>query len=97
MGSVSEFNKLLFTAVARTGYRKIEETVVVEDGAQWIWNMVKEMFPDAVEIFDCYHLNKNTDDYAKAIYPDDEVSRKRWIKSIMDYILDGDTKKAVGL
>ncbi|MDQ2084935.1 transposase [Herbivorax sp. ANBcel31] len=64
------FKKFLFAAADRAGYGKIKETVIIGDGAQWIWNMVNEVFPDAVEILDYFHLNENINDYAKFLYPD---------------------------
>ena len=97
LGSVSEFKKFLFAAAARAGYGKIKETVIVGDGAQWIWNMVKEVFPDAVEILDYYHLDENTNEYAKFIYPDNEFARKRWVKGVLDCVLNGEVKKAIKL
>ncbi len=35
--------------------------MIVGDGVAWIWNMVKEVFPDAVEILDYYHLDRLQD------------------------------------
>lgn len=96
-GRVSEFKKFWFEAAARAGYGKIKETIIVGDGAAWIWNMVKEVFPDAVEILDYYHLDENTNDYAKFIYPEDEVGRKKWVKSVLDSVLNGKVEKAIEL
>ena len=97
LGSVSEFKKFLFAAAARAGYGKIKETVIVGDGAGWIWNMVKEVFPDAVQILDYYHLDENTNDYAKLIYPEDEVNRKKWVRRILNCVLNGEVQKAIKL
>jgi transposase len=32
---------------------------VIGDGAKWIWNQVKELFPTAVQILDYYHLSEH--------------------------------------
>jgi len=85
-GSVTEFKKVLFAAAARAGYGKFKEIVVIGDGAQWIWNMCEEIFPDAVTILDFYHLSENVHDYSKAIYPDDEIKRKRWVKEVLEKV-----------
>lgn len=79
-GSVTEFKKIIFAAAARTGYGKIKEVVIVGDGAQWIWNMCDELFPNAVKILDYYHLSENIHEYAKVLYPEDEINRKKWVK-----------------
>ncbi len=87
--------KQLFAAAARAGYGKIKEVVVIGDGAQWIWNMCEELFPDAVQILDFYHLSENTHNYAKLIYPEDEISRKRWVNQVLDAVKNGKVDEAI--
>ena len=89
-GSVNEFKKFLFDAAARAGYGSIKEVIVIGDGAQWIWNMCEEVFPDAVQILDYYHLSENTHAYAKLVYPEDEVTRKAWVNKVLDTVGNGD-------
>lgn len=88
-GSVHEFKKIVFAAAVRAGYGKIKEVVVVGDGAPWIWNMCEELFPDAVQILDFYHFSENTNNYAKAIYSEDEIGRKKWVKEVLEAVVDG--------
>lgn len=96
-GSADEFKKFVFAAAARAGYGKIKEVVVVGDGAQWIWNMSKELFPDAVQILDFYHMSENTHKYAKLIYPEDEISRKIWVNKVLDALKSGKVDEAIKL
>jgi len=97
LGRVNEFKKILFAAAARAGYGKIKEVVVVGDGAPWIWNMCEELFPDAVQILDFYHLSENTHNYAKALYPEDEVGRIKWVKQVLDLVTEGKADEALTL
>jgi hypothetical protein len=71
--------------------------VGVGDGAQWIWNMCEELFPDAVRIPDFYHFSENVNQYAKFIYPNDEINRKRWVKQVLDAATSGNVNEAVDL
>mgnify|MGYP000533682999 CR=1 FL=1 len=96
-GSVNEFKKIVFAAAAKAGYGKIKEVVVIGDGAQWIWNMCEELFPDAVQILDYYHLSENTHDYAKFLYPEDEISRRKWVKQVLDAVTGGKLEEAIKL
>ena len=96
-GSVEEFKKVVFAAAAKAGYGKIREVVVIGDGAQWIWNMCEEIFPDAVQILDFYHISENIHKYGKFIYPEDEVSRKKWVNKILECLNTGDIEKAIKL
>lgn len=95
LGSVNEFKKFVFASAAKAGYGKIKEAVVVGDGAQWIWNMCEELFPDAVQILDFYHMSENTHKYAKLIYPEDEISRKIWVNKVLDALKGGKVDEAI--
>lgn len=88
-GEVGEFKKLLFDAAARAGYGKIKEVVIIGDGAHWIWNMCEEIFPDAVQILDYYHLSKNVHGFARYLYPDNDIEMKRWAKDILEKLDEG--------
>jgi len=96
-GSVDEFKKYVFAAAARAGYGKLKEVVVLGDGAAWIWNMCKEIFPDAVQILDYYHMSENTHKYAKFLYPEDEVNRKIWVNRVLDGLKKGKVEEAIKL
>ncbi|MCL1791296.1 MAG: ISKra4 family transposase [Peptococcaceae bacterium] len=93
-GSVHEFKKLLFDAAARAGYGKVKQTVIIGDGAKWIWNMCEELFPDAVCILDLYHMKENIFEYAKALFPNDEKKYTRWAKTVSYYIETDQIQKA---
>lgn len=94
-GSVTEFKKFVFAAAAKAGYGKLKEVVVIGDGAQWIWNMCEELFPNAVRILDFYHFSENAHKYAKALYPENEVARKSWVNTLISFVNDGEVQKAV--
>jgi transposase len=51
--------------------------VVIGDGAAWIWNIAAELFPQALQIVDRYHVKEHLSQVAKALYGQAEVSH-RW-------------------
>lgn len=57
--------------------------------------MCEELFPDAVQILDFYHLSENTHDYSKLLYTDNEVERKKWVKDVLDAITTGKVDEAI--
>ena len=95
MGSVDEFKKMLFNSAVKAGYGKVKKVVVIGDGAHWIWNMCKELFPDAECILDFYHMSENVYAYAKELYPNDESKRNKWAKSVIYYVKSDQIKKAL--
>ena len=57
------------------------KTVVIGDGAHWIWEMAQEQFPDSVEILDFFHLSEYVWAVAKAAYPNKEQKQRDWVKT----------------
>jgi hypothetical protein len=84
VGSVTEFKKHLLALALRNGYGKFEEAVVLGDGAAWIRNMVDEIFPDAQQILDFFHLCENVNTFAKSLFGMDESKFRPWAKEICD-------------
>jgi hypothetical protein len=90
VGSVQEFKKHLFSCAIRNGYGIYKVTVILSDGAKWIRNMGEELFPDAIQILDLFHLCENTYAYAKAIFRNDESKYKPWADDIVSKLKNGE-------
>ena len=90
VGSVQEFKKHLFSCAIRNGYGIYKETVILSDGAKWIRNMGEELFPDAIQILDLFHLCENTYAYAKAIFRNNESKYKPWADDIVSKLKNGE-------
>jgi hypothetical protein len=82
VGSVTEFKKHLLACSLRNGYGRFKETVILSDGATWIRNRVSEIFPDAQQILDFYHLSENVYTFAKTLFNMDESKYMPWAKNI---------------
>jgi len=90
LGGAEEFKKMLWAAAVKNGFQNVKEVVILGDGSAWIWNIAKELFPEAVFILDYYHFEEHVYECANAIYPDDEVGRKRWANEIIDGFMVAD-------
>jgi hypothetical protein len=55
------------------------ETIVIGDGAHWIWEMAQEQFPKSIEILDFYHLSEYVWKVAKKAYAQCEIKQKEWV------------------
>jgi len=85
IGTSEEFKKHALRAAVAAGYGKYAETVVVADGATWIRSMCDEIFPDAVQILDLFHLKENIYKFSKHIAKD-SAEVVRWAETIIDKI-----------
>jgi len=84
LGGAEEFKKMLWATAVKNGFQNVKEVVILGDGSAWIWNIAKELFPDAVFILDYYHFEEHVYECANVLYPEDEVGRKRWANEIID-------------
>jgi hypothetical protein len=60
---------------------------VVGDGAKWIWNQVKELFPSAVQILDYYHLSQRLHKVALQEREWVEATKARLSFGYLDWVL----------
>ena len=56
---------------------------VIADGARWIWERVKELFPSAVEILDFYHCSEHISKVAVEQYPNNTERQQHWAESVI--------------
>jgi len=89
VGSAEEFKKHIFEAAVRNGYGTFENVVIIGDGASWIRNMCYELFPDATQILDKYHLCENIYTYAKSLFNNDAPQYTKWAETVIDKIEKG--------
>ena len=89
IGSASEFKKHILACAVRNGYGRYQQTVILSDGAQWIANMVQEVFPDAQHILDLFHLKENVYNFAKAKFKQDATGYVPWSERICGLLENG--------
>ncbi len=59
---------------------KKHQTVVIGDGAHWIWEMANNDYPNAIQILDFYHLSEYIWKVAKS-YTNNEEKQKTWVNT----------------
>ncbi len=96
--TAEEFGRRLYREARKRGWSRAQKKVVMGDGAEWIWNLVAEHFPEAVQIVDLYHARQHLWDLVRRLYPNEEGKQKAWIKLHQKRLLDrGKIEKLVGV
>ena len=94
--TAEEFGKRIYREAWKRGWNRAKKKVVIGDGAEWIWNLVAEQFPDAMQIVDLYHARQHLWEVARKLYPNDEGKQRAWMKVHQKRLLDkGKIKKLV--
>ena len=76
----SAFMQRVLREASRRSFTRAERTVVIGDGAPWIWNIAQELFPRAIQIVDRFHVKQTLSTVAKAIYGADSSQGFQWAR-----------------
>lgn len=90
----SEFSNLLWATGVQRNAQLARELVFLGDGAEWIWNIVEENFPRAVQILDWFHACEYLMPVAKAAF-DDEAQQEAWVEEIKSALWEGRLDEAI--
>jgi hypothetical protein len=70
------------------------ELVFVCDGAVWIWNLVKQYYPQAVQIIDWYHATEHLEKIAAIAFSQAE-ERKAWLAQVKEALWQGQVQAVI--
>ena len=93
----AEFTQRVQREATRRGFQQATRRVVLGDGAPYIWNLAGELFPDATQIVDRYHVKQHLSDVAKAIYGADPDQCRAWAKQRHEELDDGRLQPLLGV
>jgi hypothetical protein len=89
LGPVAEFAPALWALAVAHDLPTAAESSVTADGADWIWNLVPDYFPDSVQIVDWYHASQHLAQAAHALHPDDDAQAHAWYHHRLDDLFAG--------
>jgi hypothetical protein len=90
-----EFGKRIYREALKRGWSRAKNKVVLGDGAEWIWNLVAEHFPGAIQIVDLYHACQHLWEVARRLHPNNERNQKTWMKIHQKLLEKGKIEKLV--
>lgn len=92
----SETFRTLFQQVYRhAGGERAAEVIVLADGARWIWGMVEEVLPHAVQILDFSHVKQYLWEAGKLIYGEGSAFLTPWVKEQETLLLEGKVEQVL--
>lgn len=74
----AQFGSRLYMAAAQAGVQVAKETVVLGDGAEWIWNLAGDHYQGATQILDLWHACEHIHALARAYYGEATQQGTRW-------------------
>ncbi len=78
LSSPHEFAPAMWRLAVEHDMPEADDSSVTCDGAEWIWNLAADLFPDSVQIVDWSHACQHLAQAAAALYPDQPDRAQRW-------------------
>jgi len=95
LGTVEAFAPALWALAVERQVPQAADVAVVADGADWIWNLADDYFPDSTQIVDWYHATEYLAQAAEALYPHDADAARNWQQARRDDLFLGQTHKLI--
>ncbi len=89
------FGQLLYALAQQSGLDRAKQVVVLGDGAPWIWKLVAEHFPGAVQIVDLYHAQQHVWEVAHAVFASSSQDACIWAKQACTLLVHGKIEELV--
>jgi Uncharacterised protein family (UPF0236) len=74
----SPFTERVSREATRRRFTQAQRTVIIGDGAPWIWKIAQELFPRAIQIVDRFHVKEHLSNLSKLLYPHKPGQAKAW-------------------
>lgn len=79
------FSTLLWATGCHYLAARAQELIFVADGARWIWRLVEENFPKAIQILDWYHAVVYLTPVAQALFSE-KAKQTAWLSTMKEHL-----------
>ena len=90
------FAKLLWATGCHYQADRAQELIFVCDGAKWIWRLIEENFPEAIQILDWYHAVEYLTPIAQALFKD-EAHQRAWLATMKEHLWFSRTQTVIDI
>jgi hypothetical protein len=85
----------LHAEALRRGLGQAAGVLVIGDGAVWIWRLADDRFKDARQRLDFYHAVQHLAAVGRALFGEDQVRLKEWLRPLVRQLKDQSAIKVV--
>lgn len=89
LGGPELLGELVWAQARRCGWEQAQDTLVVGDGAVWIWNQAALHFGQSHQLVDWYHAKQHLAEAARLLKPEGTRSHQRWLNSRTTLLYQG--------
>ena len=96
LGGPKRFGQALWAEAKRRQLPQAAESIVLGDGAPWIWNLTAEHFPYSRQAVDWYHAKEHLYQAAHVAFGEGSAEAARWVKGMETPLYQGQVWQVVG-
>jgi len=85
----------LYREALQRGLAQAQQVLVIADGAVWIWNLVKDRFPEARQQLDLWHAEEHLWAVAHDLYGRDTPEAQAWVKPLLQQVRSDQTASLI--
>jgi len=89
LGGPTIFGEALWAEARHRRWMQAAETVVLGDGAPWIWNLAADKFFTSRQIVDWYHAKLHLTQAANVLHGEGTAAAQRWVREHETPLLQG--------
>lgn len=82
------FSRLVWSTGVQCHAQLAHELIILGDGAHWIWDMVQEHFPNAIQIVDWFHACEYLEPVAQVAFKDKD-QQTAWVEQTKTALWNG--------
>lgn len=97
LGGPERLGNKLWAQASQRGWMQAEDTLVLGDGALWIWNLAEEHFYDSHQLVDWYHGNQHLAAAARWLHGEGTPKAQRWHKQWETTLYQGNADQIADL
>jgi hypothetical protein len=92
--SADEFKAHAWSLACRCGHEQAKETVLLGDGAAWIWDHVGAVLHEkTTHVVDWYHALEHVWTCGKALFGEETPETTAWVKKFETWLWNGEVRK----
>lgn len=93
--SADKFKSVVQDVYNRSNAERAKALVALADGAPWIWNIIEDVAPEAVQILDYSHMKSYLYQAAELIYLSGSDLIKPWVKQQENLLFDDNVSEVI--
>ncbi len=85
-GGITPFRQHLYAQALQRGLHQAETTLVLGDGAVWIWNLAKKQFKGAEQRVDLFHVKQHLWNLAAELCGKGTLEAEEWVRPCLSWL-----------